>query len=1114
MNVRAWLRGLGLGRYEEKFRENKIDFDVLADLTDGDLRELGVPLGDRRRLLRAIAELGAQQPRTAQARPRPAATAPAQSFAQLDSAERRPITVMFCDLVGSTELAAALDVEDWRNLVNIYLDEASKAVTRLGGHVLKRLGDGLMAVFGYPRAQENDAERAVRAALGVQQALGEVNVRNKAVGAPQLAVRVGLESGPVVVDDTGDVFGEAPNIAARVQAAAEPGTVLVTSAVQQQVAGLFIVEDKGAYELKGALAPMNLHRILRISGGRRRRQTQLLTPFIGREKDLGVLARCSERSLAGDGQFVLVVGEPGIGKSRLVEEFRGQLADRRHSWVEWSSSQLLQNTPLYPILGWGRVRFGGPEVAPERRLAELESLLADVQLDAGKLAPLLAPMVGIPVPPDRMPSLSPEEIRRGQLTAMVQWATAGARNQPLVLVLEDLQWFDPTSIDLVQALSDSGARAPILILATARPEFRPPWGLRPHHHVISLSPLDEAQVQRMIAELASRRTLSTDVMRRVSERAGGVPLFVEEVTQLVLERGERRAGQVIPPNLRQSLAARLDRLGSAREVAQIGAVLGRSFSYAFLRDVASHEEPPSQGLDEASLQSALARLADSGLLFVNGIPPEVNYSFKHALIQDAAYDSLLRSRRQALHKRAARALIAAQSEPEAIAHHFTAAGAKSLAIEWWGNAGGDALRRSAFKEAMAHLGKAIALADEAEREAPGHEAKDPALSERRLSLHTDYGHAAMWLKGFAADEMSAAYARAGQFAGPTDEAAPRFVAYYAECLTSFMRGEHRQAHAEAEAFLREAEAEGRPTEAGVGRRVLGFVSLLLGDLGAARKALERALSDYVHERDRETLFRFGNDTQVSATNFLALTEWHLGELERARQLSKESNRRAAELGHAASIASALFFKTVLESRRGDITATGLTVEALLALTEELNLKTYTDLGRVYANWVRGKQGDPDAGALGLRRALASYLAQGNKSGAPSFYGLLAELEAARFDQESALAAVDAGLAIAEDTGEHYTDPYLYRLRGEIFLMQSPGDSVPAEEAFQTAVAIANRQGARGYALLASLSLAKLYQSIGRRDDPRAILAPALEGFSPTPEMPEIAGAQALLGPLA
>jgi predicted ATPase/energy-coupling factor transporter ATP-binding protein EcfA2 len=885
--------------------------------------------------------------------------------------------------------------------------------------------------------------------------------------------------------------------------------VVVTATVQRQVAGLFIVEDKGAHELKGAPAPVKLYRVVRTSGGRRRRQAQLLTPFVGREKDLDVLAGSAERALAGDGQFVLVVGEPGIGKSRLVEQFRGHLADRRHSWVEWSSSQLLQNTPLHPLLGWGRVRFGDPEVAPERRLAELESLLADVKLDAGVLAPLLAPMVGVPVPRERLPSLSPEEIRRSQKAAMIEWVIAGSRNQPLVLVFDDLQWFDPTSIDLVHALIEGNAQAPILILATARPEFRPPWSLKPHHKVVSLEPLDEAQVQRMIADLASRRALSTDVMRRVSERAGGVPLFVEEVTQLLLERGERKAAQTIPPTLRQSLAARLDRLGSAREVAQIGAVLGRSFSYALLRDVAS----ASPEVGEASLQSALTRLADSALLFVDGVPPEAIYSFKHALVQDAAYDSLLRRRRQTLHKRAAAALIAAQSEPEAIARHFTAAGAKGFAIEWWGNAGEDALRRAAFNEAMAHLGRAIALDDEAQREAPEQEVKDPALSERRLRLHTDYGHAAMWLKGFAADEMSAAYARASQFVGSADEAAPRFVAYYGECLTSFMRGEHRKAHARAEAFLREAKAEGRATEAGVAQRVLGFVSLLLGDLQAAQNALEQTLSDYVLERDREALFRFGNDTQVSATNFLSLTEWHLGEAERARQLSDESNRRATELGHAASIASALFFRTLLESRRGDVLATRVAVESLLAVTEQNDLKTYTDLGRVYANWVRGKQGDPEAGAVGLKEAIAVYLALGNRSGAPSFHGLLAELEAMLPNLDGALTTIDQGLAMAEETGEHYTDPYLYRLRGEFLARRCPGTPLPAAEAFQTAIAIAKAQGARGYALLASHSLAKLYLSTGRPNDARATLAPALEGFSPTPEMPEITEAQALLSRL-
>ena len=475
---------------------------------------------------------------------------------------------MFCDLVGSTGLAASLAADDWRSLVNAYLDGATKAVTVLGGKVLKKLGDGLMVVFGYPQAEENDAERAVRAALAIQRALGELNARNASDGVPQLVARIGLESGPVIVDAAGEVFGEAPNIAARVQAAAEPGTVLVTSTVQRQVAGLFIVEDRGAHELKGAPAPLTLYRVLRVTGGRRRKGPRLLTPFVGRAEDLGVVDRRWQRARAGEGQFVLIVGEPGIGKSRLVEEFRARLGETPHSWTEWSSSQLLRNTALHPVLGWGRARFGGPDVSPERRFAELESVLTQAKLDTKELAALLAPLFDIPVPPERLPSLSSEEVRRKQLAAMVEWAIAGARIQPLVLVFEDLQWFDPTSIDLVHALSDRGPQAPLLILATARPDFRPPWSLRSYHTVISLMPLDEAHVQRMVAEVASRRVLSPEVIKGVSERAGGVPLFVEEVTRLILERGEKGGAKAIPPTLRQSLAARLDRLGSAREVTE------------------------------------------------------------------------------------------------------------------------------------------------------------------------------------------------------------------------------------------------------------------------------------------------------------------------------------------------------------------------------------------------------------------------------------------------------------------------------------------------------------------------------------------------------------------
>ena len=572
-----------LDQYEATFRAHDIDVDVLPDVTEADLEKIGLPLGARKRLMKAIANLRPPESRSA---PEPLWTAPEPSrppAAPLPAprahpdAERRPITVMFCDLVGSTSLAAKLDAEDWRNLVNAYLDEASKAVTGFGGHVLKKLGDGLMALFGYPQAQENDAERAVRAALAIQRALADLNARNAKTGAPELSARIGLETGSVVVDAAGEVFGDAPNIAARVQAAAEPGSVLVTGSVQRQVAGLFVVEDKGAHELKGVAQPLSLYRVVRASGGGRRGGARTLTPFVGREEELGLLARRWERACAGEGQLVLVVGEPGLGKSRLIEEFHSQLAETPHTWTEWSASQLLQNTPLHPIAEWGRLRFGSDAPA-EQRLADLEGTLRLIGLDPAEHAPLLAPLVDIPLPPDRAANFPPEELRRRQLAAMTSWVLAGARSQPLVLGFEDLHWADPTSLDLLRALADRGAQAPLLLLATTCPEFRAPWSLRSHHSLISLSPLDRAGVARMVGEISARHALSKELIEGVNERTGGVPLFVEEVTRLLVERAEQGGAQAIPPTLQQSLAARLDRLGPAREVAQICAVLGRDFS--------------------------------------------------------------------------------------------------------------------------------------------------------------------------------------------------------------------------------------------------------------------------------------------------------------------------------------------------------------------------------------------------------------------------------------------------------------------------------------------------------------------------------------------------------
>jgi class 3 adenylate cyclase/predicted ATPase len=1104
MDVGVWLRSLGLGEYEEKFRDNKIDAGVLADLTDGDLAQLGLPLGDRKRLLKAIAVLAG--PPSAATGLGSAQTRPPRPAALSTSAERRPLTVMFCDLVGSTALASRLDAEDWRSLVNAYLDEASAAVTGLGGHVLKRLGDGLMALFGYPSAQENDAERAVRAALAIQRALADINARNLAKSAPELSVRIGIESGSVVVESNGEVFGDAPNVAARVEAAAAPGSVLVTMNVQRQVAGLFVAEDQGERELKGVSAPVQLFRIVRASGGGRRGGARVLTAFVGREEELGLLARRWERAKGAEGQLVLIVGEPGLGKSRLIEEFHARLAETPHTWVGWSASQLLQNTPLHPIAEWGRQRFG-VDAPAEQRLADLENTLRLVGLDPAEHAPLIAPLVDIPLPPGRAGSLPPEELRRRQLAAMTSLILAGARSQPVVLAFEDLHWADPTSLDLLRALADRGSQAPLLLVATTRPEFRPRWSLRSHHSVISLSPLDRVGVARMVGQISARHALSKETIEGVNERTGGVPLFVEEVTRLLLERGEQGGVQAIPPTLQQSLAARLDRLGPAREVAQIGAVLGRDFAYALLREVAETDVP--------ALQASLDRLIDADLLFAEGAPPQANYRFKHALIQDAAYDSLLKSRRQAMHRRAAEALTEARAEPEAIARHLTEAGIDDLAIEWWGKAGDQALRRSAFQEAIAHLGRAIAMADK-EAAAPATTATnpDPKVSSR-VKLRTNYAQAVLWSKGYGADETKQAFARTGDLATRTEVTVERFPALYGQCVWSLLRGEVRGGRDIAERFLQEAETEGRFGETGVARRLLGFACLLLGDLAGARTHLELALNSYVRTRDSEIRERFGFDTGVVSRVFLAQASWISGDLHRARQLIDEAMRLASELGHIPSIANALMGKLHIEALRNEPQRIVAEAETLLRISQQHRMEYFVTAANTFLSWARGRLGDARSGSDELRKSLDDYAgAQDNALGRPRFLGRLAELEAAAEDAERALALIEEGLAAAHQGGEHIADPVLHRLRGDILLKRYPANSAPAEEAFQTALSIAKEQGARSYELLASLSLAKLYQSTARPAEAHAVLAPALEGFSSTPEMPEIAEAQALMERLA
>ena len=880
MNVGGWLRSLGLEQYEANFRDDSIGADVLPHLTADDLKELGVAsIGDRRRLLVAIAALAGGTPSA------DVPASPSKSASSKDpqvSAERRPITIMFCDLVGSTSLTAKLDAEDWRNLVGGYLDAASEAVTSLGGHVLKRLGDGLLTLFGYPIAQENDAERAVRAALAIQRALAELNARSAGKAAPELTARIGLDSGPVVVDATGEVFGEAPNVAARVQALAEPGAVVLTGAVQRQTAGLFVVEDRGAHELKGVPTPVTLYRVVRASGGGRRGGQRALTPLVGRGEELETLSRRWERARIGQGQLALIVGEPGIGKSRLIEEFRNRLGETPHTWVEWSSSQLLQNTPLHPIAEWGRQRFGA-DADGERRLADLESTLQLIGLDSAEYAPLIAPLVDVPMPPDRVPKLAPEELRRRQLAALATWVFAGARTQPIVLAFEDLHWADPTSLDLLRALAERGRQASLFIVATTRPEFRPSWDTRSHHTVISLAPLDSPQVRKMIGEIASRHALSKDLVEGVGERTGGVPLFVEEVTRLLLERGEQGGVQAIPPTLQQSLAARLDRLGAARETAQIGAVLGRSFSYALLHSVAAVADGGpalgERGESEAGLHSALDRLAEADILIAEGVGVQATYRFKHALIQDAAYESLLKSRRQALHRRAAKILRdipeRAATEPEAIAHHFTQAGLDDFAVEWWGKAADQALRRSALVEAVAQLTRALAQIEALP--------STPALRRKQIELQAALITPLLHVKGYAAPETKAAVERARLLIEQAEALGERsedplllFSVLYGSWVTNYVAFNGDVCRDLAAQFLALAEKQEATVPLMIGHRLMGTSLLFTGDIPGGRAQYDQALALYDPGEHRALAARFGQDVRVAI--LLESSLWRYGSL--------------------------------------------------------------------------------------------------------------------------------------------------------------------------------------------------------------------------------------------
>jgi class 3 adenylate cyclase/predicted ATPase len=1116
MDIVVWLRSLGLGKYEAAFRENEIDETVLPSLTHETLKELGVTaVGHRLKLLDAIAALRndgseVQTPTTTAAPARPSAGRPTGAPVAEPVGERRHLTVMFCDLVGSTSISAGLDAEDWRDLVGAYLEAASAAVTEMGGHVAKKLGDGLMALFGYPVAQENDAERAARAALSIQRSLAEINRKNAGSGKPALNARIGIETGPVVVDAAGEVYGDAPNIAARVQTLSEPGAVLVTAGVRRQIAGLFVVEERGSHELKGVPEPVALFQLVRGSGGGRRAGQRHLTPLVGREEEIAMLMRRWERARQGEGQLVLIVGEPGIGKSRLIEEFHTRLGETPHTWVEWSCSQLLQNTPLHPIAEWGRQRFGGADLPVDRRLSDLENTLALIKLEPAENAPLLAPLLDIPVPPERRPSLAPEELRRRQLAALTNWVMAGARAQPVVLALEDLHWADPTTLDVLRGIAERGALAPLFVLLTARPEFRSPWGARSHHGTISLVPLDRHQVQHMVKELAARYALPKELIEGVTDRTGGVPLFIEEVTRLLLERGEQGGIQAIPPTLQQSLTARLDRLGSTREVAQIGAVIGRGFSYPLIRAVAE--------MEDAALQAALERLAEADILLVQGLPPESEYRFKHALIQDAAYENLLRSRRQVLHRRIGEILrdqftATAVAEPELLAHHFTQSGLIEVAVEWWGKAGQHSLERSALVEATAQLTRAL---DQIAALPP-----NPALRREQIKLQVALITPLLHLKGYGAPETTAAAERARHLieqaealGEPPEDPLLLFSALYGLWVAHYVAFNGDVARKLAAQFLALAEKQMATAPRMIGHRLVGMSLLHTGDIaeGRAHFALGNALYDPVEHRPLAT--RFGQDVGAAILFWKSLSLWLLGYPEAALADADEALKSAREIGQAATLMYTLIFTLWIHILCGNYAAADTQADEGVALADEKGSVLWGPFGIACQGCISAMTGKGLDAVQIIPSALDALRSTGTTFWVPLYLPYLARAYADLGQFDDAWRCIGEAMTAVETTKETWSEAEIHRNAGEIALKSPEPDAAKAEAHFERALTVARLQHAKSWELRAAMSLARLWRDQGKVQQARELLAPVYGWFTEGFDTRDLKEAKALVEELA
>ncbi len=1103
INVADWLRRLGLEQYASAFAGNNIDGEVLPELTAEDLIGLGVTsIGHRRKLLAALAALRSEALQ---------GTTAFTSAAISGGAERRQLTVMFCDLVGSTALSARFDPEDLREVIGAYHRCVADTVAHFAGFVAKYMGDGVLIYFGYPEAHEDDAERAVRAGLAVIDAVGGLETPEP------LNVRLGIASGLVVVGDLigagaaqeRGVVGETPNLAARLQALAQPGTLVIAESTRRQIGGLFEIKDLEPQPLAGFAEPQGAWRVVGESGvvSRFEALRSEATPLVGRDEELDLLLRRWQQAKAGEGRAVLISGEPGIGKSRLAAALSERIENDPHTRLRYFCSPYHQDSALYPfITQLERAAGFERDDTAEEKLGKLRELLAPGARGDDEIE-LLAELLSLPNSATDL-NLSPQRKRELLFEALLHQLEALARSRRVLMAFEDAHWIDPTTRELLYLTLDRVARLPVLLVITFRPEFQHAWSGQPHVTSLALNRLGGHDGAALVERLAANAGFARETVDEIVERADGVPLFVEELTKAVLERADqdnrvaavlaasRLPNLAIPATLHASLIARLDRLGPVpKEVGQIGAVIGREFGYELIEHVAQQPTP--------ELRAGLDRLGEAGLLFCRGMAPQSSYLFKHALVQDAAYSTLLRARRQELHGRVATALNQnfadlVERQPELLAYHLTAAGDTERAVDQWLKAGRHAAERSAHVEAIGHFEHGLAaLSAQAARDG------------REIELQLARGLSLFTTQGFSAAGAIEIYARARELAEQRGDPRQQFMAVYGLWQSTNGAGAMEDAQRLSGRLL---ELTASPADEGLrlqAHHSAWTTYLFAGEPVAAREHCETGRRLYDPERHRHHRQLYGgHDPGVCARYMGAQAYWLLGYPEKGFSIGSDSLAMAQQIGHPFSLATALVMNVLLHLDRDEPELALQRLEEAEALAAEQRLGLVLEPQILRGAVLTSQAASSDAAAC-LREGLAARPGARLRP-----YGLarLAEALAQRGEHGAALAAVQEGLEAQEQRGQRRWEAELHRLEG--IALCGLNRLEECQSAFGAALRAARRQQAKSYELRAATSLARLWGEQGRRANARELLAPVYSWFTEGFDTADLKDAKALLDQLA